>query len=562
MKPFLATPTKAQYDWQDMEMGMFFHWFPLDEPTLYASDLTDPEVRKDVLSRMDFSGFDAKQWVQSAVDLGAKYIIFVAKHGHGFCRWRSEFGDFSITQTNYPGDPVKELHDECERRGLRMGVYICGDDKPHEARQFGRTKDPEKQDEYNKVYRGWITELLTKYGEMCEIWFDGSLEIEIGDLLRRYAPNIMVFNSRWATLRWVGQEQGYASDPAWNTVNRLDALSGISTQLNGDPDQDAWLPIECDARLRRSWALMFDKEGNLDLEGNTLKDLDQLLKIYYHTVGHGAVLLLNHAPLTNGRILDEDMARMKELGDEIRRRFGSCIARTSGEGDEVILDLDEPQKVDHVILMEEIRYGERIRVYRVDGLVDGEWVKLSSGTAVGHKKIDFFEPQVVSKLRFVALKAVDTPIIRDFQAIYVGETPKFGDAPQYGESKIGEWGTEKYEWNMNMYDFTWVKAHFSYPLDAFITDAGQYQVTFRHNPDFYSSRKEVDPLVLTRVWLEMDGVEYPEYVTPVEGEENTFKVYINGLAPNMVFHAESLTDNPKRFWPPDHAGAAFIKRMI
>lgn len=175
-----------------------------------------------------------------------------------------------------------------------------------------------------------------------------------------------MFQSKYANIRWVGQEEGYASDPAWNSLSRVDGITGTATQTHGDPDGDAWIPLECDARLRDSW--LYSEAPN-----NKLNSLDKLMEMYYRSVGHGSNLLINHAPHASGRIRDEDMRRMKEFGDEIRRRFGHPIAQTSGEGTVVELDLGKKQQVDHVITMEEISGGERIRAYSIEGFDGVAW---------------------------------------------------------------------------------------------------------------------------------------------------------------------------------------------
>ena len=530
---FLARPTKAQYEWQDMEIGMFFHWFPMGE--VDRARMTDPAYQLEVASKITCSTFDARQWVQSAVDVGAKYIVFVAKHGLGLCRWKSDFGVFNFNHTAYQGDPVGELYAACKEKGLKMGVYIAGDSMTYDVGHAGQCRDRSKQAEYNEIYRGWLTELLSKYGEMVEVWFDGSLYIEVGDILKKYAPNAMVFQSKWATIRWVGQEEGYASDPAWNSLNRYDALTGIAIQRHGDPDGEAWLPLECDARLRKDWGY----RENLD--ENPIKSVDQLMDMYYRSVGHGAVLLINHAPTPEGAILDEDMARMKAFGDEIRRRFGHPLATTAGAGEELVLDLKAATDVDHVILMEDIRFGERVRVYIVEGWDGEKWVRLSSGTAIGHKKIDFFPRAKVQKLRLRVLSHVGEPLIRAFLAIFAGVTPQISGETVRGEHKVGEFGTE-------MYDLATNEAHFSYALGAFVDDAGQYLVSFKKKPGG-------TPLNLTDAWVEVDGLRMDDYVTPAE-DENAYHLYLGGVAKSIVFHAVSKNESR-----PFHEGEVFIRRI-
>ncbi len=526
---FLARPSRAQYLWQDHELGMFFHWLPYQQVSFDSSRMQDPAYQLEIAGKITAENFHAEQYVQSALELGAGYIVFVAKHETGFCRWRSAYGNFQIGNSGYPGDPIAELYEECTKHGIRMGVYICGNDNPHGAGGRGITHDPAKQDSYNRLYRSWLTELLSKYGDMCEVWFDGSIAIDVGDILKKYAPNAVVFQSRWASIRWVGQEEGVVSYPAWNAESRYDAVSGLSTQLNGDPDGDAWMPLECDARLRKEWGFCFD------LEQNPLKTVDELMEMYYRSVGHGANLLINHAPHPLGHILDEDMARMKEFGDEIRRRFGKSLAETTGEGETVVLDLNGKQPVDHVILMEDTLFGERVRLYVVEGYTGEAWIQLCAGSAIGHKKIDFFRAQEVEKIRIRVLENVGTPLIRRLAAFYVGEIPAFGVA-EYGEDMVGEL-TYAYDYSGE------AESVHTYTLTPYIHDAGQYRIEIR---------RTTGNMTLHAIWTEFEGIRQEGYITDTE-EENVFLLTVNGPS-NIVLKLNCTLNHP-------YSGNILIRRV-
>ena len=524
----LARPSAAQYAWQDMELGMFFHWFP--DNAWNCGEPFDIEQQKKNAATLSCPDFDPAQWVQSAKDLGAKYIVFVAKHGYGLCRWRSEYGGFNFKYSKYPiddirADPLRSLADECRKNDIKLGIYLNASCDIFNIGDGGIARDPARQAEYTELYRGWLKEVLTQYGDMVEIWFDGSMMLEAGDILRQYAPNIIIFQSKYANIRWVGQEEGYASDPAWNTVSHLDGVTGVSIQRHGDPDGDCWMPLECDARLRRDW-------GYNDDPANKLNSLDKLMDMYYNSVGHGANLLINHAPASTGRIRDDDMARMKEFGDEIRRRFGHPVAVGEGEGEIVELDLGGVKTIDHVITMEELSGGERIRAYSIEGLdpETNEWVRLTGGIAVGHKKIDFFNARALSKIRIHVLKSVGTPLIRSISAHYAGVTPKIPEPVAYGEVCVREYGTEMYEIGNN-----W-DAELSISLDAFTKDAGQYRVSFRDSGD-----QAVD---IDRAWVVMDGVRYDSYVERV-GDTSEFNLFVGGPKAQIDFHVHI---RPRRDW--------------
>jgi alpha-L-fucosidase len=349
--------------------------------------------------------------------MGAKQIVFVAKHVGGFCWWQTETSDYGVRNTPWrggKGDVVADLARSCRQRGIKLGIYLSPADSKFGAGVGGRCKTSEAQERYNKVYRQQLTELLSRYGEVSEVWFDGSAVIEVGDILKRHAPKAMVFQGPHATIRWVGNEDGVAPYPAWNAVPEAAAKSGVATARHGDPTGTAWLPNECDARIRSTW---FWNSKN----ASTLKSGEQLMEMYYQSVGHGAVLLLNNTPDTTGLIPEADVRRSAEFGAEIKRRFGKSIAETTGKGEVVELDLGKPTLIDHAVTMEEIAEGERVREYVVEGLAGEKWQALCSGTAIGHKKIDRFAPVEVTKVRLRCLKAAAPPLIRKL-AVYAARS--------------------------------------------------------------------------------------------------------------------------------------------
>jgi len=307
---------------------------------------------------------------------------------------------------------LADLAESCRKRGMKLGVYLSPRDYHFGAGGGGRCKTKEEQERYNKVYRRQLTEVLSRYGEMVEVWFDGSLYVEVGDILKKYAPNAMILNSPHATIRYVGNESGMAPYPAWNAVSETAAQSGGSRANDGNPDGSTWLPIECPTEIRTKW---FWKRDNTN---NELDSLDDLMAMYYRSVGYGAVLLLNHTPDTRGLIPEADFQRGAEFGAEVRRRFGKSIAETHGKGDSLDLVLDKPTLIDHVVTMEDITHGERIREYKIDAwLADGHQQTIVVGTAIGHKKIDLFPAIEVTKIRLIVLESVGTPIIRKL-AVY------------------------------------------------------------------------------------------------------------------------------------------------
>jgi alpha-L-fucosidase len=366
-------------------------------------------------SAMNPAKLDTDQWVRTAEAMGAKYIVFVAKHEGGFCWWQTETTEFGVRSSQWrggKGDVLADLAASCRRRGIKLGVYLSPADRKHGVGVGGRAADPARQAEYEKLFRQQLTEVLSRYGEMAEVWFDGSLVFDVGDLLTRYAPNAVVFQGPQASIRWVGNEDGVAPYPAWNAVvfPKAGKQWGHYTAADGDPNGNRWLPNECDARIRSTWFWRTDNAA-------TLKSVDQLMDMYYKSVGHGAVLLLNQTPDRTGLIPEADARRGAEFGAEIRRRLGTPRAETLGMAMELAVDVKGPGPIEHAMVMEHIANGERVRSYVVEGLVNGTWQPLASGTAIGHKKIDRIAPVVVTRVRLRVLEAVGTPEIKRF-AVY------------------------------------------------------------------------------------------------------------------------------------------------
>lgn len=414
--PPLARPTPAQAAWHDLEFGMFIHFGPATWQNREYDDLSTP------LSDINPAKLDTDQWVRVAESLGAKYIVFVAKHTGGFCWWQTDSTDYGVRNTpwrNGNGDVMRDLAASCRARGMRLGVYLSPADLKHGVKLGGKCETPEAQATYNRLYRQQLTELLSRYGEIVEVWFDGSIVVPVGDILKVHAPDAMVFQGPHATIRWVGNEQGYAPDPAWNTLPAAAARTGEATAEHSDPDGDVWMPLECDtvnvSPHHWFWGTKPERK---------LRSVEELMEVYYRSVGHGAVLLLNQTPNTDGLIPEDAAARAAEFGAELRRRFGKCIAETSGAGETVELPLDQPARIDHVITMEQIGEGARVREYVVEGLVHGEWQALCRGTSIGHKKIDRFAPVEVAKVRWHAVRSAAEPRIRRLAVFLVDAQPE------------------------------------------------------------------------------------------------------------------------------------------
>ena len=417
-------PSPKQLAWQNMELGMFFHldmftfkpgWNFRDDPAggVPPAEVFNPEK------------LDTDQWIATAQAFGAKYAVLTAKHCSGFCLWPTETYPYSVKQSPWrggKGDIVGDFVASCRKAGLVPGLYCSFPcnwylrvDNP------GRvlSGDPEEQARYAATYGQHLRELWSWYGELGELWFDGSLlppddgGLDIGPLLQELQPSANIFQSPYATIRWVGNEDGVAPDPCWATVAQLDQTGG--KEGGGDPAGQVWCPSEVDTTLlqRDSLGGWFWQPGAAD----RMRSVDELLGVYRQSVGRNSNLLLNATPAPDGLIPAALVKRYEELGREIKRRYGHPVAQTSGTGSAVTLDLPPATAVNGAILQEDIAQGERVRSYRLEAKVGDGWVPVSAGTCIGHKKIDVFAPVSASQLRLTIQQATSEPVISNLAAL-------------------------------------------------------------------------------------------------------------------------------------------------
>ncbi|MEA1951490.1 MAG: alpha-L-fucosidase [Planctomycetota bacterium] len=492
----LALPTPEQVAWHDMEIEMFLCLDPCTWQDRERDNHSTP------LKKINPAKLDTDQWARAAELMGARQIIFVAKHHGGFCWWQTETSDYGVKSIPWRGghgDVVADLAESCRRRGIKLGMYLSPADDHIGAGNGGKCKTPEAQARYDKIFRQQLTELLSRYGQVHEVWFDGSCVVEVDDILAKYTPKAMIFQGPQATIRWVGNELGLAPYPAWNSVGEKDGRSGVATRQHGNPDGSLWLPLECDARIRSTW---FWNSKN----AHTLKSLDELMKMYYVSVGRGAVLLLNNTPDTTGLIPASDMRRTAEFGAEIRRRFGRSVGETSGDGKLVELDLGRPMPIDHVACMEDIRQGERVRKYVLEGRVEGDWRTLASGTAIGHKRIDQIEPVTVSRLRLRVIESAGQPRIRKLAVYNTAVKPVAGTIlPSKNEFRLaGVWTIKPQSGPQTL----------EIDLSKVIREAAQFEVVLVPEGD----KTEKGKITVAKAQLLLDGVDSPAFIEPIAGK--------------------------------------------
>lgn len=422
--PNLPVPSAAQLAWQELEVGMFFHldMFTFQPGWDFRKNPSGGVPPPEVFNPTDL---DTDQWLAAAQALGAKYAVLTAKHCSGFCLWPTDTYPYSVKQSPWrrgQGDIVGDFVASCRRAGIKPGLYCSFPanwylrvDNPGRV----MSGDPEEQRRYAATYGQHLRELWSRYGELTELWFDGSLlppedgGLDIGPLLAELQPQAVVFQSPYATIRWVGNEDGVAPDPCWATVAVMDQTGG--QEGGGAADGATWCPAEVDTTLlvRDHLGGWFWQPGCED----RMRPLEELVKVYRESVGRNSNLILNATPGPDGLVPEAHCRRYAELRREIERRYGCPVAQTAGEGRVITLDLGQTLWVDGAVLQEEISQGERVRAYRLEGLAGEEWVPLSRGTCIGHKKLDVFPPAAVSQLRLTVEEAAAEPKIRRLAAL-------------------------------------------------------------------------------------------------------------------------------------------------
>ncbi|WP_422115432.1 alpha-L-fucosidase [Brachybacterium sp. UNK5269] len=379
----ILRPTPAQLAWQKGGLGVFFH---VGVNTFAGKEWSDGTIPAADFAPTDL---DADEWVRTAQQLGAAYVVLTAKHHDGFCLWPTATTDYSVASSPWrdgAGDVVQEVADACRRHGLGLGLYLSPWDRNAECYE-----DPER---YDAFYLAQLRELCTHYGELVELWFDGAGSAgreydwtAIGELIAELQPTAMVFNMGPATIRWVGNEDGLAADPCHYVTDSTD-LNNYDADVIDIGDQ-RYLPPECDVSLRRGWFWQ---------PGDEPKSLEHLLAIHDRSIGLGANLLLNIPPDRRGRIDPADLARVHELRDALHARFGNGQPATlTAAAAGIEAELSEALRFDHVEIREDVSAGQRVRAHRVV-LADG--TVLAAGGTIGVRRLHrLAEPVTADRLR-------------------------------------------------------------------------------------------------------------------------------------------------------------------
>jgi alpha-L-fucosidase len=411
-------PSTAQLAWQRDELALFLH-FGVNTFTdrEWGDGREDPAIFAP-------ASLDARQWARAARAAGFRAMVLTAKHHDGFCLWPTRTTTHSVASSPFRGgrgDVVREFVDACRAEGLRPGVYLSPWDRNNPA--YGDSP------RYNDLYCDQLTELLTRYGPMAEVWFDGANgegpngKRQVYDwprfwgLVKQLQPDAVVFSDAGPDVRWCGNEKGSAGDPNWSTVDPVKVPypgasgPGITEALqHGDPDGTVWRPAEADTSIRRGWFYHPAQDA-------TVKTVDQLADLYFLSVGRNSKLLLNVPPTRDGLLHETDVARLAGMHDRLRRLFAADHAagrrvswKTTGpHAAEAEVELGSPASISMARLEEDIAGGQDIARYALYGSDGGEWQALSKGTTIGYAKIDRFAPVTVRRVKLIAEEAIASP---------------------------------------------------------------------------------------------------------------------------------------------------------
>ena len=458
----LPIPEAKQVEWQKMETYAFVH-FGLntfnDREWGYGD--SDPKT-------FNPTRLDCEQWVQTFVESGMKGVILTAKHHDGFCLWPTQLTEYCIRNTPYKdgkGDIVRELSDACKKYGIKFAVYLSPWDR-HQA-NYGSP-------EYVEYFYKQLNELLTNYGDVFEIWFDGA---NGGDgwyggakdsrtidrktyydypraykLIDELQPQAVIFSDGGPGCRWVGNENGFAGATNWSFLRAGEVYPGYPKYRElqyGHADGNQWVAAECDVSIRPGW--FYHPE-----EDDRVKTADALTDLYYRSVGHNATLLLNFPVDRDGLIHPTDSANAVNFHQNVQKQLAhnllaglspkasdergktfSAKAVTDGEYDTywatndgvnsatIEFDLPQTEKINRMMLQEYIPLGQRVKSFVVEYNQEGEWlpVKLNEETTtIGYKRLLRFETVTTDKIRVRFTDSRACLCINNIEAYYAGET--------------------------------------------------------------------------------------------------------------------------------------------
>ena len=463
--PMLPAPTYRQVEWLNREMSAFFH-FGIN--TFTDMEWGDGTENPSIFNPTEL---DCRQWIKSIRDVGFTSAILTAKHHDGFCLWPSKYTEHSVKNSPYKngnGDIVREFTDACAEFGIKAGIYLSPWDRHEEC--WGKP-------EYNDFYTNQLTELLTNYGKIWEVWWDGAGSTEANydwerwaTTVRKLQPDAVIFGSLGAEpfveTRWVGNEKGYAGKPCWSVINSSSLVEEITSELNsGDLNGNRFIPAEADVSIRPGWFYHSSQDNHVRTPQN-------LIDLWFHSCGSNANILLNLPPNKYGLIHQNDVQNLFEFKNALTdalsvnladgatvtatsERSEICKAENILDGDynsfyasaeddttpEIILCLDGKKTFNSFCIQEVFELSHRVTEFEISAFVDGEWKLLSKGNCIGYRCAEHFPRVTTDKVKISITKSLHSPVIRSFglhlfNEYYLNEATDTEEAEDIKESKI------------------------------------------------------------------------------------------------------------------------------
>lgn len=412
----LPVPSPRQLAWQQLENTAFIH-FTVN--TFTGKEWGDGTETPSIFNP---ANFDARKMIKTLKETGFKMAIITAKHHDGFCLWPSAYTEHSVKNSPWKqgkGDVVKEIEMACREYGIEFGFYLSPWDQNHPS--YGTA-------EYNNYYKNQLRELLTNYGEIAEVWFDGAKGENAKDMeydfdgywqiVRDLQPNAVMFSDVGPDVRWVGNEKGYAGETCWSTINvsAENAPGKMSpAYLNtGDPEGTLWIPAETDVSIRPGW--FYHEE-----EDDKVKSGKELVDLYYKSVGRNSLLLLNIPPDKTGLFSSIDVKNLYDYHSILKETFKKNLAK--GKVDDLltdktlntfvelqndipyVMDFSKSVSFDRVSLQENIGAGQRNEQALLEYWDGSNWKELSRFTTIGHKRLLRVPLVSTTKVRLTILKS-------------------------------------------------------------------------------------------------------------------------------------------------------------
>jgi len=500
-KAAMVRPTPNQYNFKKLEFTCFVHFGPNTFSRMeWGNGFEDPQI-------FNLQNLDTDQWCETARAAGMKAVVFTAKHHDGFCLWQSRYtkhGVMSSPFKNGKGDVLGELSESCRKYGLKLGVYLSPADlfqienkdglygnlseysereipRKVEGRPFvNKTTFKAQVDDYNEYFMNQLFELLTEYGPIHEVWFDGAHPKRKGgqtynylawkELINTLAPDAVIFGKDG--VRWCGNESGRTRESEWDVVTfDVDpALMNMFPDMHGDLGSRAmlqpgkflhYLPAETNTSIREGWFYRDDDKQRV-------RSADDVFDMYERSVGGNSTFLLNIPPNRDGKFSDEDVEVLREVGARIRATYSNDLLKNADgdfalldknehsyvsgypEGSEWIIELPEAITMNRFVLQEAIQYqGQRVEEHALDVWKSGSWQIISEGTVIGYKKIHRFREITTDKIRIRILKSRLNPSLSGVSAHYYTASPPVVEVSRSLEGYVSLIADED--------DFSWKK---------------------------------------------------------------------------------------------------------